>query len=66
MSTVACRNLTKLLGQPCTVRERNLEIAAGELILLVGPSRCRKTTPRIIPGLERVMSGEIGLNGKPP
>src|SRR5262245_57402117 len=65
MSTVVCRNLTKVFGQAYAVRELNLEIADGEFVVLVGPSGCGKTTTlRMIAGLERVSSGEIYLNGK--
>jgi multiple sugar transport system ATP-binding protein len=65
MSTVVCRNLTKLFGQAYAVRELNLEIGDGEFVVLVGPSGCGKTTTlRMIAGLERVTSGEIFLNGK--
>jgi multiple sugar transport system ATP-binding protein len=65
VSTVVCRNLTKLFGQAYAVRELNLEIADGEFVVLVGPSGCGKTTTlRMIAGLERVSSGEIYLNGK--
>ncbi|HKG25905.1 MAG TPA: sn-glycerol-3-phosphate ABC transporter ATP-binding protein UgpC [Thermomicrobiales bacterium] len=65
MSTVVCRNLTKVFGQAYAVRELNLEIGDGEFVVLVGPSGCGKTTTlRMIAGLERVSSGEIYLNGK--
>lgn len=65
MSTVVCRNLTKVYGQSYAVRELNLEIGDGEFVVLVGPSGCGKTTTlRMIAGLERVSSGEIFLNGK--
>src|SRR5215218_2471219 len=65
MSTVVCRNLTKVYGQAYAVRELNLEIADGEFVVLVGPSGCGKTTTlRMIAGLERVTSGEIYLNDK--
>jgi multiple sugar transport system ATP-binding protein len=65
MSTVVCKNLTKLFGQTYAVRELNLAIADGEFVVLVGPSGCGKTTTlRMIAGLERVSSGEIYLNDK--
>src|SRR5215217_2533916 len=65
MSTVVCRNLTKVFGQAYAVRDLNLAIGDVEFVVLVGPSGCGKTTTlRMIAGLERVSSGEIYLNGK--
>jgi ABC-type sugar transport system ATPase subunit len=54
------------------VRDLNLTIADGELIVLVGPSGCGKTTTlRLIAGLETLTSGTIRIggrvvNGEPP
>ena len=42
------------------VRELNLEIADGELLVLLGPSGCGKTTTlNMLAGLERPTSGQI-------
>jgi multiple sugar transport system ATP-binding protein len=42
----------------------DLEIADGELMVLVGPSGCGKTTAlRMVAGLEEVTSGEIRIGG---
>jgi ABC-type sugar transport system ATPase subunit len=42
------------------VRDLNLEVADGELVVLVGPSGCGKTTTlRMIAGLEEPTGGEI-------
>jgi multiple sugar transport system ATP-binding protein len=54
------------------VRDLNLTIADGELLVLVGPSGCGKTTTlRLIAGLETPTSGTIRIdgrvvNGEPP
>ncbi len=65
MSTVVCKNLTKLFGETYAVKDLNLEILDGEFLVLVGPSGCGKTTTlRMLAGLERISSGDIYLNGK--
>jgi multiple sugar transport system ATP-binding protein len=47
------------------VRDLTLEIADGELVVLVGPSGCGKTTAlRMIAGLEEVSEGEIRVGGR--
>src|SRR5213596_2250487 len=44
------------------VRELDLEIGDGELMVLVGPSGCGKTTLlRMIAGLEEISGGEIRI-----
>ena len=47
------------------VRDLNLTVADGELIVLVGPSGCGKTTTlRLIAGLETPTGGTIRINGR--
>jgi multiple sugar transport system ATP-binding protein len=47
------------------VRALSLEIAEGELLVLVGPSGCGKTTAlRMIAGLEEISSGELLIGGR--
>src|SRR5438067_8090149 len=47
------------------VRELDLEIADGELMILVGPSGCGKTTLlRMIAGLEEITDGEIRIGDR--
>jgi multiple sugar transport system ATP-binding protein len=47
------------------VRNLNLEIVDGELIVLLGPSGCGKTTTlRLIAGLEQPTHGTIGIGGR--
>jgi len=48
------------------VRSLDLEVADGELLVLVGPSGCGKTTAlRMVAGLEEVSSGTIYIDGSP-
>jgi multiple sugar transport system ATP-binding protein len=47
------------------VKELSLEIAQGELLVLVGPSGCGKTTAlRMIAGLEEISSGDLYIGGR--
>src|SRR5207248_3724815 len=47
------------------VRELDLEIGDGELMVLVGPSGCGKTTLlRMIAGLEEITEGEIVIGDR--
>jgi multiple sugar transport system ATP-binding protein len=51
-------------GEPA-VREVSLDIADGELMILVGPSGCGKSTVlRMIAGLEDITSGELRIGGE--
>jgi multiple sugar transport system ATP-binding protein len=47
------------------VRDLNLEIRDGELVVLVGPSGCGKTTAlRMVAGLEEITTGTIEVGGR--
>jgi multiple sugar transport system ATP-binding protein len=61
MANVVLKNLDKKFPNGFhAVRSLNLEIADGELLVLVGPSGCGKTTTlRLIAGLEDLTAGEI-------
>ena len=54
------------------MQDLTLEIADGELMVLVGPSGCGKTTAlRMVAGLEQISEGEVRIgdevvNGLPP
>jgi multiple sugar transport system ATP-binding protein len=61
MATITLRNITKNYGQTDpAVDDVSLEIADGELMILVGPSGCGKSTIlRMIAGLEDITSGDL-------
>jgi multiple sugar transport system ATP-binding protein len=47
------------------VKDLSLEIAEGELLVLVGPSGCGKTTAlRMVAGLEAISSGDLFIGGR--
>ncbi|MEP7205653.1 MAG: ABC transporter ATP-binding protein [Casimicrobiaceae bacterium] len=62
MSGVRIRSLVKRYGTVPAVAGVSLDIAEGELIVLLGPSGCGKTTTlRCVAGLEDVSEGEIAM-----
>lgn len=59
-------DLGKSFGQLAILQKLNLEIAAGELVAIVGRSGCGKSTLlRLLAGLDRPTRGGILLNGEP-
>ncbi len=66
MVTLALRKLTKRFGAVAAVDQANLDVNAGEFLVIVGESGCGKTTTlRLIAGLEQPDSGTIFINGAP-
>ena len=62
MPGVSIRQLVKRFGDVNAVDHVDLEIADGELLVLLGPSGCGKTTTlRCIAGLEEISDGEIQI-----
>ena len=60
MATLKVSNLTKNFGNTQVLKQINLEVSAGEFIVLLGPSGCGKSTLlNIIAGLENEDEGEI-------
>src|SRR3954451_10080340 len=66
MARVTLRNVAKSYpGGVHAVRDFNLEIADGELVVFVGPSGCGKsTTLRMIAGLEEITGGTISIGDR--
>lgn len=60
MNTIEFRNVSKSFGKNQIIQKLNLEIQAGQRVILLGPSGCGKTTMlRMIAGLEEVTSGDL-------
>ena len=70
MARVVLENLGKVYassghGAVHAVKNLNLTVEDGELLVLVGPSGCGKTTTlRLIAGLEEISSGSISIDGR--
>ena len=63
MATVSFNNVSKVFDGSYAVSGFNLDIADGELVVLVGPSGCGKSTLlRMLAGLENVSEGELKID----
>ncbi len=64
MADMLLRNVAKAYGEVKVLKDINLDIKKGELIVFVGPSGCGKSTLlRMIAGLERISDGEFSIDG---
>ena len=64
MVSLSLRKLTKNFGNVMAVDHANLDVNAGEFLVIVGESGCGKTTTlRLIAGLEQPDSGTIFIGG---
>src|SRR4051812_11355878 len=66
MASIEMNNIVKQYGDGYpAVNDVSLDIADGELMILVGPSGCGKSTLlRMIVGLEDITSGDMIIGGK--
>jgi alpha-glucoside transport system ATP-binding protein len=64
MADLLLKNVEKAYGEVKVLKNINLDIKTGELIVFVGPSGCGKSTLlRMIAGLERITSGDFSIDG---
>ncbi|RWR52317.1 sn-glycerol-3-phosphate ABC transporter ATP-binding protein UgpC [Sinirhodobacter ferrireducens] len=65
MADLSLTGISKAYGDVDILKDINLEIRAGELIVFVGPSGCGKSTLlRMIAGLERISGGDLVIDGQ--
>ena len=66
MANLKLTNVEKTYSGSITVlKDINLDIKTGELIVFVGPSGCGKSTLlRMIAGLETITGGEFTIDGE--
>jgi sn-glycerol 3-phosphate transport system ATP-binding protein len=65
MAAVTLKCVTKNYGPTTVVHGVDLDIKAGEFVVILGPSGCGKSTLlRMIAGLEAITDGEISIGSK--
>jgi ABC-type polar amino acid transport system ATPase subunit len=61
---IKIRNINKSYGDVQVLKDINLDVRDGEVLVLLGPSGSGKSTLlRVINGLEEIQSGEVIING---
>ncbi len=64
MAELLLKDVEKAYGEVKVLKNINLDIKTGELIVFVGPSGCGKSTLlRMIAGLERITGGDFSIDG---
>ncbi|MBN9671789.1 ABC transporter ATP-binding protein [Roseibium aggregatum] len=64
MASLSLKNVSKSYGAIEVLRNIDLDIEQGELIVFVGPSGCGKSTLlRMIAGLEKITGGTLEIDG---
>jgi alpha-glucoside transport system ATP-binding protein len=63
MAELLLKNVEKAYGEVKVLKNINLDIKTGELIVFVGPSGCGKSTLlRMIAGLEKITGGDFSID----
>ncbi len=65
-SLLEIRNLNKSYGEHAILKDFNLNVAKGDVVVIIGPSGCGKSTLlRCINALEEIQSGDVLIDGEP-
>ena len=65
MADLELRQISKQFDRQFAVKDVNLHVQDGELVVLLGPSGCGKSTlMRLIAGLEAPTHGQVLIGGK--
>jgi len=65
MATLELINVNKFFDNTHVIKDMNLSVTDGELVVFVGPSGCGKSTMlRMIAGLETLSGGEIRIDNQ--
>ena len=65
MGRIVLDAVSKSFGATEVIRDVHLDVASGELVVMVGPSGCGKSTLlRLVAGLESVTRGRIHIDGR--
>lgn len=61
---ISCKNVNKWFGELHVLKDVNLDVRKGEVLVILGPSGSGKSTfIRTINGLEEIQQGEITIDG---